>query len=155
MKMACLGIPGWEIEVPVEVMGEKYRADAMNRTTGQIREFVHSLSPCYVEKHFYLMKSRLDVLWIFDGAQFASERAKPCRGGGLRKLMKPKALNQHSTIGGLLHHEGRLWKHWKDNVWYPTEGPAYRELLERFDQATNDARTQGSMGVGPSTRMPA
>lgn len=41
----------WDIEVPVLVGPKRFCVDAMYVPKTSIREFVHSLSPTYIEKH--------------------------------------------------------------------------------------------------------
>lgn len=134
---------GWDIEVPVAAGGLRYRADAMNRSAGKVREFVHSLSPYYVEKHRALSKSGYDVRWIMDGEAFASGRRKEVARGGIRRLLKPSAFLLHRDVGGVLvHFEGGLWREWRHDIWFPVSGGVARELVRRFGAA-------GRAGTGP------
>src|SRR5579862_223501 len=71
-KDAYSRFPGWEIEYPVTIEGERFVLDAFNPTTGRVREFIHTLSSYYVAKHRRLAAQYADVRWLFDGAQFAS-----------------------------------------------------------------------------------
>ena len=135
MKDAYRTFDGWDIEVPVEAGGKKYRADAMNISTGRIREFVHSLSEYYWAKHCNLKAAGFDVLWILDGGEFVSARARVCRGDGIRRLLKPTAYSFAEDVGALVHYAGALWSEWKHNVWFKREGPAAVEVIERFKRA--------------------
>jgi hypothetical protein len=150
MKAAYLGFPGWEVEIPVHlVVGSPpyhrhvdYRADAMNVETGRIREFVHSLSPHYVTKHTDLLRAGYDVLWILDGAEFASLRARPCRNDGVRKLLKPRALQLCRRLKTpLVHYAGALWKEWRDNVWYKCTGDAAQAVIARMNSPLTTVET--------------
>jgi hypothetical protein len=146
-KLAYLHLPGWEVEYPVEVGGRSYRLDAVNMATGRVREFVHSLSDDYAPNHAALVASGREVLWLFDGDAFASARREGCRGGGLRRLLRPKAADLLGQIGpSLAHLDGGLWRHWRHNVWYPLEGSAAVRLLENFrlaDQAIEAVEARG------------
>lgn len=133
MKAAYLDFAGWEIEVPLALSGRTYRVDAMNTTTKAVREFVHSLSPYYEAKHRALHRSGCAVLWILDGAAFASERREHTRtGNGWRHLLKPKAYALHAVVDSLVHYDGCLWREWRENVWFPTTGPAARSVLDAY-----------------------
>lgn len=137
-KSAHLGLPGWEIEVPL--LNGRYRIDAMNVEKAMAREFVHSLSDRYEEKHRTLsLIPGLDLLWILDGAEFASTRRHPVHGrtgSGLKKLLKPRALDVHQAIGGAVHLGGVLWRHWKRDLWYPVRGHDVDSMLKEFDFAS-------------------
>lgn len=135
-KYAYLHFAGWQIEMPVIVNGRKFVLDAVNPTTGQVREFVHSLSDYYVAKHRALRRSRYMVTWLFDGDVAGSLRTKKTADGdGLRRLLKPRAWALHEQIGGLAHWGGGLWKHWQNNVWYPRTGERAQAVLNAFDSA--------------------
>lgn len=85
MKFAYLSFPGWQIEVPISAGGR----------TGSVREFIHSLSPRYIEKHMAYLQGRrnechhlkntpgLHPLWIFDGNEFVSARRRLVRRDGI------------------------------------------------------------------------
>ncbi len=136
-KAAYESLPGWIVEAPLQIGGRTFRADAMNPRTGAVREFVHSLSPAYIEKHRALAAAGLDVLWIFDGVAFGSRRVFRVRGGeGRARLLTPRAAALHSEIGGLVHHGGRLWRHWRDGIWFPCNGPAAQHMLRAYQSAT-------------------
>jgi hypothetical protein len=154
-KLAYLNLPGWEVEYPVEIEGRNYRLDAFNPTTGRVREFVHSLSDDYAPKHAALAASGMEVLWLFDGDAFASERRSECRKGGIRRLLKPRAAELLEKVGpSLAHLEDGLWRHWKENVWYPLEGKAAWRLLENYRlagqaiEAVTAASEEGVLAVG-------
>jgi len=135
-KLAYLQLPGWEIEQPVEIAGKTYRLDATNMSTGRVREFVHSLSPSYAGKHRALAGSGYDILWLFDGQEFGSARWEICRGGGLRRLLKPRAADLLDEVGSALaHFHDRLWRHWRHNVWYPLDSPVSARLLAAYARA--------------------
>jgi competence CoiA-like predicted nuclease len=74
MKEYVLQWPDWDVELPVVVEGKKFRLDAFNKSTKQVIEFVHTMSPHYEEKHHLLQKSGLNVVWILDGDEFVSKR---------------------------------------------------------------------------------
>ena len=132
MKFVYLEFNGWDIEVPVFAVGKKYRADAMNVTTGRIREFVHTLSPYYFQKHLDLKIGGYNVVWIADGKEFSSLRLTTTRNGGVKRLLKPKAIALHKSVGLLVHHDALLWREWNYDVWFPCRGDASNEILERL-----------------------
>lgn len=136
-KFAYLSLPGWQIEVPVSAGGRTYRADAMNVVTGNVREFIHSLSPQYIEKHRALKNTPgLNPLWIFDGEKFVRAVTGITRDfSGRRRLLKPRAKILHSEIGGLVHFFDLLWREWRDDVWYPCQGVSSQKLLAAFTKA--------------------
>lgn len=131
-KYAYSTLPRWDAEVRLDTALGTWIIDAMNSRTGRVREFVHSLSPYYLRKHFALQGLGYDVLWIFDGHEFASKRLRHVAHGGVKRLLRPTANRVHDSIGGLVHWGGGLWKHWKGDVWYPVEGDASSLLLSRF-----------------------
>ena len=133
-KNAYLGFPGWEVERPLTLDGRRYRIDAMNPRTGRIREFVHSLSPGYAAKHRALRSAGLDVMWISDGGAFASGRRRwSSRSGGIVGLIKPTPYLIHDDLGFKVHFGGRLWRLWRDNVWFPMSGDGVEAILGRFE----------------------
>lgn len=140
-KQAYLGFDGWEIEYPIEAAGNRFIADATSLKTGRVREFVHSLSNHYASKHMSLKMAGRDVLWIWDGDEFVSERHRCVSRGGISRLLKPRAWMYFEHIGGLVHFDSRLWRHWKDNVFYPCETDTTKELLRRFYEAEGTKKT--------------
>lgn len=113
---------GFEIEHPIDINGKRFVLDAVKPQTKQINEFIHSLSPSYVAKHRALLQAKCNVTWLWDGHVFMSERGRSVRGGGIKRLLKPKAKDLHQEIGGLVHiqHGPRagVWRHWRHDVWY-------------------------------------
>ena len=135
MKAAYLSFCSWEIEVPVEVNGQVYRADAMNRNTGRIREFIHSLSPHYIKKHRALGAAGFDVAWIMDGCRFASRKARII-GDDAYQLLKPRAYRMAAELSALVHHGDSLWRQQTNtNRWRRCTGLASAEVLRRFTEA--------------------
>jgi hypothetical protein len=137
-KEVYLGM-GWQVEVPVVIKDQRFIMDAMNPRTGRMREFVHSLSDRYLAKHARLLDAGYDILWIFDGAQFMSERRVAVRKGGQRKFLKPLAYTIAQCLNVLVHDHawfGReyhtLWREWKSNVWFPMTGEKSGMLLGRY-----------------------
>ena len=57
--------------------------------------------------------------------------------GGIRRLLTPRAVALHAELGRRcwVHFEDRLWKEWRDNVWYPRSDPAAEHLLAAFTNA--------------------
>jgi hypothetical protein len=115
-KAVYHAFPHWQIEVPLTLNGIAYRADAANLSNARWREFVHTLTDAYIDKHLALKKTGLDVLWIFDGEAFVAERRRPIRRGGYRHLLKPKARWLQSRVGGLVHWQGQLWREWMREI---------------------------------------
>ncbi len=136
-KAAYLSFPGWEIELGIETDAGRFRIDAINVRTGRAREFVHSLSDSYVDKHLTLKECDLDILWIFDGDVFVADRRKSVARGGIKHLLKPKAKWLYAEVGGLVHWDGLLWYEWRDDVWFVRETDTTEELLFRFDVASS------------------
>jgi len=132
MKKAYYDLKNWKIEVPFTVKRKKFRIDAANLETGSFREFVHTLSPNYIDKHRILADSGMDIMWIFDGNEFGRNRLKRVRGGGIKHLLKPRARDIHLATGGLVHFERSLWHEWKKDIWYPNNGPAAKLILNLF-----------------------
>lgn len=75
MKLAHLAC-GWRIEYPCEIGGRRLRLDAYNEQTAEVREFVHSLCPAYVEKNQVLASCFRQALWIFDGQAFTRKNTE-------------------------------------------------------------------------------
>jgi hypothetical protein len=113
---------GWRIESPIDIDGARYILDAIRPDTRKVREFVHSLSPYYEKKHISLRDNGFDVAWIFDGVSK----------GGIKNFLKPRALMLWRLIGGMVHYESCLWRHWQDDVWFPAKGNAANEVMERY-----------------------
>src|SRR5262249_14312619 len=86
-KSAYDQLANWQVEANVE----GFRVDAVNFTTGSLREFIHSLSPYYRTKHRCLSRLSFDIRWIFDGAVFVSSRLRRRRDGAIAHLLKPLA----------------------------------------------------------------
>lgn len=138
-KAAQLGFAGWTVEHKVIINGKRYILDAYHEESGRVREFVHSLSPYYVDKHLALANAGMKVTWIYDGGEFASERRRGVSKGGVKKLLKPRASEIHGVTGGYVHLLGgekyppRLMKLWRGDVWYPNEVPGALQILALFD----------------------
>lgn len=141
MKQAYLSFANWQVEAPVLIKGIMYRVDAMNQTTGRIREFVHSLSPRYIMKHRDMAWAGFDCTWILDGEMFVSANRKCVHGWdscGYKGMLKPKAFEVFEDLPTLIHFEDRLWRRWKGNIWYPCSGKASEEIIARFDTAKKE-----------------
>lgn len=130
---------GWQIEVPIAVRGTRFILDAMNPKTGRIREFVHSLSPAYLVKHSHLVQAGYDILWIFDGHEFISARARIVAKGGKKHYLKPLAYDTAHYLNVLVHDYQwgclayqDLWREWKKNIWFPIDGDHSKKLLELY-----------------------
>lgn len=124
---------GWQIEYPWTAGGRRFVLDACNPAAGVAVEFVHSLSPYYVDKHLALRRSGLTVRWIWDGEAHASARRKPtadCR--GWKRLMKARAFEIYQGVGGKVHLDAALWEHWKANVWYERTSDAEARAVDAF-----------------------
>ena len=149
IKLAYATFPDWEIEVPVEIGDKTYRIDAINEKRGEAREFIHTLTPYYLEKQHALRLLGMNIKWIFDGEEFHSARCRYTKDyRGLRRLMKPKAfqlalfLNQVTNpadpdvavhVQELFNGEDMgIYRHWKENVWYPVDNKKIPTILTRF-----------------------
>lgn len=143
MKYAYLSFLNWDIEVPLksEFFGE-YRIDAMNKKTGECREFVHSLSDSYYEKTAMFISEKKKYRWIFDGHTFASKRQKPVSNEGIRSLMKPLATQYCVDFGGTVHLKNRFWNHWKNDIWYPNRSSKCQVVIARFNEALKKKFTE-------------
>jgi hypothetical protein len=132
-KNAYDRLPNWTVEAPLS----GFRVDAVNFRSGSVREFIHSLSPYYRTKHHCLVRLNYDTRWIFDGGEFVSSRLRHRRGGAMARLLKPLAYQVHCQLSNRcwVHFMHRLWKEWRDNVWYPREDDAAARLLQAFSEA--------------------
>ncbi len=135
MKYAYLGFEHWDIEVPVKTTYGNFRVDALNRKTKDIREFIHTLDPSYPRKHWSLTRCNANILWIFDGNEFVTARARPCSNGGMRKFLKPNAYDLQRIVKGLVFWDENLWREWMNNIWYPCTGEASLEIVKRYHEA--------------------
>lgn len=150
MKLAYYNFNNWEIEVPIDIKGKKFRVDTMNKDTNNIREFVHCLSPYYFDKHIALKQDGKNILWILDGEKFVSKRCKWCRNGnGYRKMLTEGAYYFHRQVGTIIHYGDNLWKEWKNNVWFPLMGDVSSEIIKRFNYEKMKLDTPDDMIVGP------
>ena len=133
-------LPNWTIEAPIN----GFRVDAVNSRTRAVREFIHSLSPYYRTKHHCLSQLNYDVRWIFDGYVFVSDRLRQRRGGAFAKLLKPLAYNLHCQLNNRcwVHFMNRLWREWRNNVWYPRQDEAAERLLQAFSEASQQSSTE-------------
>jgi Competence protein CoiA-like family len=139
--------PNWTVEQLVMVRGRKFILDAANLRTGRVREFVHSLSPYYREKHRVLLEQYDDVRWLFDGCVFLSKRCERCRDGrGVRNVLKPRALLAAEELAPRVGvHLGRqIFRCWRENVWYPIGSETARRLTAGFITK-----------LAPNTELPA
>lgn len=139
-KDVYLSFQDWEIEYPVKIAGRKYIIDAINPRTKQAREFIHSLSPSYLSKHQALKyMGGFNILWIFDGAEFCSERIEAFKEEGFKRFLKPRAYELSQEIDCLVHYgyflppdNPRLFYRWKWNIWFPRMGEQANEIAWRF-----------------------
>lgn len=134
-KYGYLSFDRWQIEAPLMVNGNRYIIDAYQPLTRRVREFVHSLSPYYEQKHLALKSSGYDVMWIFHGDIFASLRMIRRRDGSIRNLLRPSAYQVCERLNGCVHYENSLWKLWKNNIWFRMESPTVEILLLRYKEA--------------------
>lgn len=169
-KLAQSRMPNWIIEHKIDLGHRSFRVDAYNTKHGYIREFIHTLTPYYYQKHLELRKARHDKLnWVFDGEMFVSARCryiakKEKRGQGYSDFLKETPFQLFEKIGGLVHYQDRLYQHWKNNVWFRYDrhdAPLFLEELaktrseleehgtEFMIQAHRQTRQQGSSAVPP------
>ena len=143
MKMAYAGFDGWLSEEPVVIGGVRYALDAVSDRGGRVREFVHSINLARLARKCEALKKMdgYEVMWVYDGTEFASLRRRWGNKGEVRGLLKPLALDAHRMTGGLVHMHGvgaretGLWRHWKDNIWFPCEGEASKAVLAAYQGA--------------------
>jgi len=134
-KMVYMEMPGWEIEYPIEIDGKSYRLDAYNPATKQAREFVHSLSKDYQNKHFDMLDSDYSPLWIWDGDAFRSAYLKWERSATdlfFRYGLKRAALAMFKDLDSYLHFNGFWWRHWQNNTWFTIESAETKSLCSSF-----------------------
>ena len=132
-KVAQSRLPNWIIEHPISTPAKKYRVDAYNTKHKHIREFVHTVTPYYYTKHLVLREHQHShINWVYDGEQFVSKRAIPAK-GGWADFIVPRAWDLFDKIGGLVHYEEQLWKHWKKNIWFPFEHDDAEAFLANFN----------------------
>ena len=145
-KMTYLLYPGWEVEYPLEINGSRYRIDAYRKETGSVREFVHSLSEHYTDKHMKLVEADYDVLWIWDGAEFKSAYAGKMKHTDTTHYMgvnwlKPRAAHIYRILGGYLHYNSEFFRSWKKGkdamgkplfYWFVIESPILLKMARDF-----------------------
>lgn len=131
-KIAQRRMSGWIIEHPIDLGHKIYRVDAFHRPSGTIREFVHTATPYYYQKHLDLRKARHNrINWVYDGEQFASLKSSWARDfKGRRDLLRPTPFQLFEKIGGLVHWRDGLWHHHAGNVWYPYEHEDAKRFLK-------------------------
>lgn len=140
-KIAQSRLPGWVIEHPIQTTTKKYRVDAYNTKHSRIREFVHTVNPYYYQKHLVLRKERYSqVNWVFDGDLYVSLRSRPAK-EGKKNFLTPRAWELFEKIGGLVHYEGLLWKHWQKNIWFPYEHDDAKRFLDSFATVERELET--------------
>lgn len=158
---------GFEVEYSVSINAtQSLRFDAFSETGAAypIREFIHSLSPSYLAKSDALRDVSEHVVWVFDGNEFASARAKRTRDRkGMRCLLKPRAWdyaayfanNQQKVI--IDYHWG--WELWGNNVWYNVDN-TFAPLMPRHREQLAYQREREALLVdsadeifGPPTRI--
>lgn len=170
VKLAQSRMPNWIIEHKIDLGHRHFRVDAFNTKHGYIREFIHTLTPHYYQKHLDLRAARHDKLnWVFDGSMFVSARCryiskKEKRNHGYSDFLKETPFQLFDKIGGLVHYEDNLYEHWKNNVWFKydrhdaplflSEVKSLKKALEEHGaefiiQAERQARQLGSSAVPP------
>jgi hypothetical protein len=144
-KIAQRRIRGWVIEHPIDLGHKMYRVDAYHTPSRTIREFVHTATPYYYQKHLDLRKARHDrINWVYDGEQFVSLKSRWTRDiKGRRDFLRPTPLQLFNKIGGLVHWRSDLWKHWDDNIWYPYEHPDAKLWIGRLADTRKDLEEFG------------
>ena len=142
-KFAYLSFRGWEIEKPLVIEGKRYIVDAMNPHTGRVREFIHSLSPYYVQKHKALSAhGRFEVRWLIDGHRFCGRRQRELQNNGVKRLLIPRAFDLAQLLEGAVrvHWGAQIWRHWQRNIWYPDA--AGESLIDAFIGVDRDPREE-------------
>jgi hypothetical protein len=158
-KIAQSRTPNWVIEHPIDVGHKRYRVDAYNTKYGTIREFVHTATPYYYQKHLDLRKARHNhINWLFDGEQFVSKLSryiprKGDRSPGHSEFLKDTPFQLFEKIGGLVHYENRIWTHWKNNVWFHFDHPDAKRFLVELDRARKDLDEFGTAVMVQTERL--
>ena len=162
-KIAQSRLPGWVIEHPIQTTKKKYRVDAYNTKHRRIREFVHTVTPYYYQKHLVLRAEHYSqVNWVYHGEQYVSLRARPVAKGGIKSFLVPRAWELFEKIGGLVHYNQRLWKHWQKNIWFPFDDPDATRFLDSFAAVEHELETttlneilRAAKGHPPTSKQPA
>lgn len=159
LKIAQSRLPNWIIEHPLDLCEKRYRVDAFNTRHETVREFIHTATPYYRQKHIDLKQAcRGRITWIFDGDQFVSNRARANhKDDGHRDFLKERPFQLHEKIGGYVHWDDVLWKHWKNNVWYPFKHPAADRFLDevrRTEDELNGLGMEHMIQVERAARQP-
>jgi hypothetical protein len=136
MKACYMGLTDWRPEATISVGTNRYRTDVLNIHTNRVREFVNSLSPTYVNKHNTLKDSVYKVSWILNGNEFVSSSMCLIGDGiGIRKMLKPRAFDLHSALGGtFVLYDNKLWEEWRYDSWYPCNwyNVEARDIMDRI-----------------------
>lgn len=145
-KFAFLDLPGWTVEKRMEIDGQVFIFDAFNERTKLVREFVHSLSDKYLNKHLTLKNSEFSCTWIWDGEEFKSAYSSIKQkelSHYYKDLLKPKAFETFTSIGDYVHYRNTLLRHWKSNIWFTIETAASDRLCTKVCQLLKKAKTEG------------
>ena len=171
-KLAMLELPGWNIESQIDINGQRFRADAVHSITGDVIEFVHSLSDSYLGKFKALKAAGRHTLWVFDGRALCcsphnkttntfglSEGWKPFKSNtALVNILKPKALSvcKHLQRGRFVHVPRGLFHHGTvtndEGIFglWDSSGPVwYRSGSSILNRWLNAMRTVRAKGVTP------
>lgn len=137
----------WKVEY--RVLGGRYIIDAANPhvrnrdgSIGCYREFVHSLSLYYLEKHRVLKAHGFNnILWIFDGEEFLA-KPQPVGPKHFQNLVITRALDLIAELGfehAKVHYRGKFWKLFssKDQggLWFPVVGDHTDQMLTWYGEA--------------------
>jgi len=127
-KIAQSRLRGWVIEHPIQTSVKKFRVDAFNTKFERIREFVHTVTPYYYQKHLVLRAERYSqVNWVYHGEQYVSLRARPVAKGGIKSFLVPRAWE--------------LFENWQKNIWFPFDDPDATSFLTSFAAVEHELET--------------
>lgn len=160
--------PGWKIEVPRKDTlnpAKIHLIHAVNPETKQVREFVSHINEAGIGRVQFLLDAKThNVMWMFDGKQWARALAKQVGKDesrkGYRDFLKPKAQALYERIcqagqTALVHiagpDGGTLYKEWvkvndKDGkplpkpehtgMWFPLTGDRALAVLDNYSKVT-------------------
>ena len=159
--------PGWKIEVPKKDTlnpAKVHLIHAVNPLTRNVREFVGHINEAGIGRVQFLLDAKShDVLWFFNGAEWARALAKSVGQDedrkGYKNFLKPKAQALYERIcaagqTALVHIDGpdggRLYKEWvkyggcegdpskgeRTGVWFPLNGDKALAVLDNFSKVT-------------------
>lgn len=179
-RLGYLMFDGWKIEVPKDIGPKMTHIDAPLKQRvillhavkpatprmvelqqkGQVREFISNINEANEARFDFLLKAQNhDVMWMFDGKQWARALAKHVGDkGGIKDFLKPKAQALYERIcaagqNALVHIDGagggNLYKEWtkavpgdttakpeRTGIWFPLMGDRALAVLDNYSKVT-------------------